>query len=49
MEKANIRYGDPLAQFRALAQKAQNFVIQNERQDTDYSDAPDEFKGSTIS
>jgi len=44
MEKANIRYGTPLAQFRALGQKAQHIVIQNLKHDTDYSDAPEEFR-----
>jgi ubiquitin conjugation factor E4 B len=44
MERANIRYGNPLAQFRALALKAQTIAISNMNRDTDYSDAPDEFR-----
>jgi ubiquitin conjugation factor E4 B len=44
MERANIKFESQLAQFRALAARAQNIVVQNLRQDTDYSDAPDEFK-----
>ena len=44
MERANIRFGNPLAQFRALAVKAQNIVVQNLNRDTDYNDAPDEFR-----
>lgn len=34
-----------LSKFRALGLKAYNIAIQNMRQETDYSDAPEEFKG----
>lgn len=47
MEKHGIKGETPLKQFRALGQRAYNIAIQNMRKDTDYSDAPEEFRGIT--
>ena len=46
MERANIKAASQICQFRSLGDRAQAIVIQNLRKDTDYSDAPEEFKGS---
>lgn len=45
MEKHGIKGETQLNQFRALGQRAYNIAIQNMRQETDYSDAPEEFRG----
>lgn len=46
MEKHGIKGETPLKQFRALGQRAYNIAIQNMRKETDYSDAPEEFRGT---
>ncbi|CAG7716740.1 unnamed protein product, partial [Allacma fusca] len=44
MERANIKASSQICQFRSLADRAQNIAIQNMRKETDYSDAPEEFR-----
>ncbi|ODN01348.1 Ubiquitin conjugation factor E4 B [Orchesella cincta] len=44
MEKHGIKGEAQLSQFRALGLRAYNIAIQNMRQETDYSDAPEEFR-----
>lgn len=45
MEKRGIKPESQLTQFRSLGLRAQNIAVQNFRKETDYSDAPDEFRG----
>lgn len=46
MEKHGIKGESQLNQFRTLGQRAYNIAIQNMRQETDFSDAPEEFRGT---
>lgn len=44
MQKAMIKTEMQVLQFQELAKKVQHFLIQNMKQDVDYSDAPEEFR-----
>jgi ubiquitin conjugation factor E4 B len=44
MERANIKASSQVCQFRSLADRAQKIAVQNMRKETDYSDAPEEFR-----
>lgn len=45
MDRRSIKSDTQLSQFKALGQRATNIAVQNIRKETDYSDAPDEFRG----
>jgi hypothetical protein len=45
MERKAIKSDSQLTQFRALGLRGKNIADQNLKKDTDYSDAPDEFRG----
>jgi ubiquitin conjugation factor E4 B len=46
MERALIKTPSEIEQFRSLAEKANEIAIQNIKKEVDYSDAPDEFRGT---
>lgn len=45
MEKALIKTTAEIEKFCALARRATEIAIQNNKREIDYSDAPDEFRG----
>lgn len=45
MERARIKTPDEIKRFLALAERAQEIVVQNMKREVDFNDAPEEFRG----